>query len=137
MHPKPLRPTADSACLDASPPPPCSPSCLPGASSVLASLQPCTELSTGVQQVEVVAAHKVLSQPNDGGLQAGLAVVVGGVLRHITSQLGNLWGRSLGWGVGERGGDQQKIGGGLQARPASVVGRVFRHVCCTVMCCIP
>jgi hypothetical protein len=63
---------------------------LPGACCVLASLQACTELPTGVQQVEVVAAHKVLRQADDGGLQAGFTVVVGRVLRHVTSELGNL-----------------------------------------------
>jgi len=73
--------------LNSTPPP-----ALPGAGCILASLQPCAELSTGVQQVDVVAAHKVLRQTNDGGLEAGLAVVVGRVLRHVASQLGNLWG---------------------------------------------
>lgn len=96
---------------------------LPGAGCVLASLQPCTELSAGVQQVEVVAADKVLSKPDDGGLQAGLAVVVGRVLRHITSQLSNLWDRSV---VGGGGGVSNN--GGLYACFAMVVGRVVRHV---------
>jgi hypothetical protein len=56
------------------------PPALPGACCVLASLQACTELPTGVQQVEVVAAHEVLRQANDGGLQAGFTVVIRRVL---------------------------------------------------------
>ena len=35
------------------------------------------------QQVDVVAADKVLRHADDGGLQALLAVVVRGVLRHV------------------------------------------------------
>jgi len=65
---------------------------LPGAGSILSALQPRAELSTGVQQIQVVAANKVLGQAHNGALQAGLAVVVGGVLRNIASQLRHLSG---------------------------------------------
>lgn len=101
-----------------SPPPPASPSktVLPGAGCVLASLQARAKLAAGVEQVEVVGAHKVLREADDGGLQARLAVVVGRVLRHVASQLGNLGGVFVfmcfvGWEGGERVG-----GGGEQGR---------------------
>ncbi len=48
------------------------------------------ELSRGHQQVDVVGADKVLRQVDDGGRQRRLAVVVGGVLRHVAGQLGHL-----------------------------------------------
>jgi hypothetical protein len=105
------------------PPPPPS----PGTGCVLASLQACAELPTGVQKVEVVAAHKVLRQADDGGLQAGLAVVVGRVLRHVTSQLRHL--RVGGGGkeciAGKRGGGRK--GACERGRWG---GGVLRHVTC-------
>jgi len=49
-----------------------------------------TVLTRGLQQIEVVAADKVLCQINDGGSQTGFTVVVCSVLTDVTNKLGDL-----------------------------------------------
>jgi len=67
--------------------------CIPGSEVFDAPLCALRKRTRGVQQVDVVAAHKVLRQPDDRAGQARLAVVVRAVLRHIPGQLSHLWWR--------------------------------------------
>ena len=60
-----------------------------GGRVVLTALQAGTELAGGHQQVHVVAPDKILRQADDGGREAGLAVVVRGVLRDVAGELRN------------------------------------------------
>jgi len=60
------------------------------AGRVLAAEQARAELADGQQQVDVVAAHKVLRQVDDGVHERHLAVVVGRQLGHAAGQLRHL-----------------------------------------------
>ena len=40
---------------------------VPGACSILSSMQPSAKLSERLQEVDIVTAHKVLGQVDDGG----------------------------------------------------------------------
>ena len=46
------------------------PTCSPGTGSVLAPVEPGAKLPQGLEQVDVVAAHKGLGQVHDGGHEA-------------------------------------------------------------------
>lgn len=60
------------------------------AGRVLAALQPRTELSVRVEDVQVVRADKVLRQADDRALQRDVAVVVRRVLGDVPRQLSDL-----------------------------------------------
>ena len=52
--------------------------------------KPSTELTVGVEQVDVVTSHKVLGKTNDGSSQTLFTVMVGSLFRNVTSQLSDL-----------------------------------------------
>lgn len=49
-----------------------------------------TVLTIGGQEIDVVAPHIILGQVDDGRRQTHFAVMVGGMLRNITNELGDL-----------------------------------------------
>lgn len=53
-----------------------------GTGRILASLQPGSKLTNGLEQIDVVGAHIVLGQVDDGGHERGLTVVICGVFSH-------------------------------------------------------
>ena len=60
------------------------------AGRILPSLSPGAKHSTRVQQVDVVAADKVLRHTHDGPGQAGLSVVVGGIVGNVSRKVADL-----------------------------------------------
>ena len=49
-----------------------------------------TEVTTWLEEVDVIGPNEGLGQAYNGLLQRGLAMVIRSLLRHITSQLNNL-----------------------------------------------
>jgi hypothetical protein len=63
---------------------------IPRAGSVLSTLKTSSELAVRVEDVEVVGSDEGLRETDDGALQRGIAVVVGGVLGDIAGELTDL-----------------------------------------------
>ena len=63
--------------------------------SLRSDLESCPELPTRHQQVDVVAAHKVLGEVHYGAHERRLPVVVGGMFRNVPSQLRHLSPRKI------------------------------------------
>lgn len=58
--------------------------------TVLSSHPPCTELTGGCEEVDVVGAGEGLGHADDGSGKGHLSVVVGAVLSHVPGELGDL-----------------------------------------------
>jgi hypothetical protein len=70
---------------------------VPRAGSVFSTLKTRTELTVRVEDVEVVGSDEGLGETDDGSLERGVTVMVGGVLGDVSGELTDLqrdWSRT-------------------------------------------
>lgn len=65
-----------------------------GAGRILATLKSRTKLARWEEQIDVIAANKILGESYNGGLKTGLTVMIRRVLSNIARQLCDLRARS-------------------------------------------